>query len=121
MGTKKLKSESRKHSSADRPTERETDRQQVSGFSQQETLPRGGVGMFTVHTGGEKKGRAARTEIRTYRKFEIREKGYQIFQTLRESLKWMLLIGVMQYTSKGNSQRNSQDFGKCAKCLKSVQ
>lgn len=30
MGTKKLKSESRKHSSADRHTERQKDRQQVS-------------------------------------------------------------------------------------------
>lgn len=69
MGTKKLKSESRKHSSADRQTERDTDRQQVSGFSQRETVLREGLRKFTVDRGSEERGREAREEVRLCKKW----------------------------------------------------
>lgn len=70
MGTKKLKSESRKHSSADRQTERDTDRQQVSGFSQQETVLREGLRIFTVSRGLERRRQSGKKGGQTLQEVE---------------------------------------------------
>lgn len=67
MGTKKLKSESRKHSSADRQKDREETDREVSGLVSRKNTNRRMQDIYkTLKVSG--RGRAAGREIKTYKK-----------------------------------------------------